>query len=49
VHLYGEKHSPKYERAALGWLERYLTECTARLRHFAELVASLAKREQSEA
>jgi hypothetical protein len=27
------------------WLERYLTEGTPRLRHFAEITAALAKRE----
>jgi hypothetical protein len=27
------------------WLERYLTEGTPRLRHFAEVAVSLAKRE----
>ena len=27
------------------WLERYLTESTPRLQHFAEVTASLAKRE----
>ena len=26
VHLYAEQDSPKYERAALRWLERYLVE-----------------------
>lgn len=26
VHLYAERGSPKYERAALRWLERYLVE-----------------------
>jgi hypothetical protein len=26
VHLYAERGSPKYEKAALRWLERYLTE-----------------------
>jgi hypothetical protein len=26
VHLYAERRSPKYERAALRWLEPYLTE-----------------------
>jgi hypothetical protein len=26
VHLYAERGSPKYERAALRWLERYQTE-----------------------
>ena len=27
------------------WLERYLTEATPRLQHFAEVAADLAKRE----
>jgi hypothetical protein len=26
VHLYAERGSPKYERAAMRWLTRYLTE-----------------------
>jgi hypothetical protein len=43
VHLYSERGSPKYERAALRWLERYLTESSPKLRHFAEITASLAK------
>ncbi len=30
VHLYGECESPKYERAALRWLERYLVEGSPR-------------------
>ena len=42
VHLYAERDSPKYERAALRWLERYLVESEPRLRHFAEVTASLA-------
>jgi hypothetical protein len=46
VHLYAERGSPKYERAALRWLERYLTEGSPRLHHFAEITASLAKRER---
>ena len=45
VHLYAERGSPKYERAAMRWLERYLTEGTPRLHHFAEVVASLAGRD----
>jgi hypothetical protein len=45
VHLYAEHGSPKYERAALRWLERYLAEGSPRLQHFAEITASLAKRE----
>ena len=46
VHLYAERGSPKYEKAALRWLERYLTEGSPRLQHFAEITASLAKRER---
>jgi hypothetical protein len=45
VHLYAERGSPKYDNAALKWLERYLTESSPRLQHFAEIAASLAKRE----
>ena len=46
VHLYAERASPKYEKAAMGWLERYLTENSPRLQHFAEITASLAKLER---
>jgi hypothetical protein len=42
VRLYGECGSPKYEKAAMRWLERYLTEGSPRLQHFAEITASLA-------
>jgi hypothetical protein len=42
VHLYAERESPKYEKAALRWLERYLTESSPRLQHFAEIATSLA-------
>ena len=45
VHLYGERESPKYERAALRWLERYLAESSPRLQHFAEITARLAARD----
>jgi hypothetical protein len=45
VHLYGERGSPKYETAALRWLERYLAEGSPRLQHFAEITTSLAGRE----
>ena len=34
VNLYAERGSPKYEKAALRWLERYLAEGSPRLRHF---------------
>jgi hypothetical protein len=42
VHLYAERGSPKYEKAAMRWLERYLTEGSPRLRHFAEITSTLA-------
>ena len=45
VALYAERGSPKYERAAMRWLERYLTESEPRLQHFAEVVAGLAARD----
>jgi hypothetical protein len=46
VHLFAERGSPKYEKAALRWLERYLTERSPRLQHFAEIAADLARRDQ---
>jgi hypothetical protein len=45
VHLYAERRSPKYEKAAMRWLERYLTEGTTSLRDVARVTASLAERE----
>jgi hypothetical protein len=45
VHLYAERGSPKFERAAMRWLERYLTEGSLRLQHVAQVTASLAERE----
>jgi hypothetical protein len=39
------RRTPKYEKASLRWLERYLTAGTPRLRHFAEFTADLAKRD----
>jgi hypothetical protein len=45
VHLYAERGSPKYEKAALRWLERNLTEGEPGLQHFAEITTSLAKLE----
>jgi hypothetical protein len=44
VHLYAERGSPKYERAALRWLERYLVESEPTLVQFARLASGLAKR-----
>jgi hypothetical protein len=45
VHLYADRRSPKYQHAAMRWLERYLTEGEPRLQHFAEVVESLASRD----
>ena len=45
VHLYAERGSPKFEKAALRWLERYLGEGSPKLEHFAKIAASLAKLE----
>ena len=36
---------PKYERAALRWLERYLTESSPSLRAFAKVMRELEERE----
>jgi hypothetical protein len=38
VHLYAERGSPKYERAAMRWLERYLSESESSLERFARIV-----------
>ena len=43
VHLYAERGSPKYEKAAMRWLERYLAESSPRLKHLAEVAGDLAK------
>ena len=43
VHLYAERGSPKYEKAAMRWLERYLAEGEPKLHHFAEITANLAR------
>ena len=43
VHLYAERGSPKYEKAAMRWLERYLHESSPRLQHFAGVAADLPR------
>ena len=45
VRLYGERGSPKYERAAMRWLERYLAERSPTLKNFAKVVRSLEHRQ----
>lgn len=44
VHLYAERASPKYERAALRWLARYAAESRPTLRDLALVAATLAER-----
>ena len=39
VHRYAERGSPKFEKEAMRWLERYLSEETPRLQHYAEVAA----------
>jgi hypothetical protein len=48
VRLYAERQSPKYERAALRWLGRYLDEHSPTLQRFAEMTAILAALERQE-
>jgi hypothetical protein len=45
VQLYAERGSPKCEKAALRWLERYPSDGSPTLRHCAEITASLDERE----
>ena len=44
VHLYAKRGSPKYEKAAMRWLERYLVEGSPSLKHFAEITTRLSAR-----
>lgn len=44
VRLYGERGSPKYERAAMRWLERYLAEAHPSLHDVAQVSALLVER-----
>jgi hypothetical protein len=44
VHLYGEKHDRRYERAALRYLQRYITEGNPSLMEVAGIAALLAER-----
>ena len=45
VYLYAEKESPKYERAAMRWLRRYLLEKEPTLKNFARVVRELERRQ----
>lgn len=44
VHLYAERGSPKYEKAALRWLGRYLDEHSPTLAQFTSVARDLAAR-----
>jgi hypothetical protein len=44
VHPYAEKESPKFERAAMRWLRRYLDEGSSNLKEFAKIVAEVSNR-----
>jgi hypothetical protein len=44
VELYAEKGDPKYERAALKYLGRYMTEANPSLADVAQVAALLAER-----
>ena len=44
VHLYAERGSPKYEKAAMRWLERYIAEGSPTLARYASVVRELAAR-----
>jgi hypothetical protein len=46
VHLYAERDSPKFEKAAMRWLERYLAERRPTLQNFAKVIAGIAERER---
>jgi hypothetical protein len=47
VHLYGDKRDPRFERAALRYLERYLAETNPSLADVAGVAALLAERNPS--
>lgn len=45
VHLCAELESPKYVRAAMRWLARYLDESSPSLAHFRNVTQELAARQ----
>jgi hypothetical protein len=45
VHLYADRGSPKYERAALRWLARYMDEDSPTLHQLAAVTATLAAKD----
>jgi excisionase family DNA binding protein len=49
VPLYADKESPKYERAAMKWLRRYLDERSPALKNFAAATERLAQTRRTRA
>jgi hypothetical protein len=47
LHLYAEKESPKFERAAVRWLRRYLNEASPELSDVAKIAAELVARRET--
>jgi len=47
VHLYAERGSPKFERAAIRWLQRYLAEGSPELSDIAKVVTGLVERQDA--
>jgi hypothetical protein len=47
VDLYGERESPKFQRAAIKWLQRYLAEGSPDLSDVAKVVAGLVERREA--
>jgi hypothetical protein len=47
VHLYGECGSPKFERAAIKWLQRYLAEGSPEISDIAKVVAGLMEHREA--
>jgi hypothetical protein len=43
VYLYAEKESPKFERAAMRWLQRYLEESSPRLKEVVKVATALCE------
>lgn len=48
MRLYAEKESPKFEKAAMRWLRRYLDERSPTLRNYAKVVRSLEQQQLEE-
>jgi hypothetical protein len=47
VHLYAQKESPKFERAAVKWLRQYLNETSPELSDVAKVAAEIVERRET--